>query len=106
MTTFKEIDVQELKTRWEKKPDLCVIDVREPSEWAECRIPGAILISKEEFAQKIHQPLDTPIYLHCKGGVRSKAAAQVLINLGYTEVYSIAGGILDWIVQGYAVDRA
>ena len=102
------ISVNELKKRYDADPDLCLIDVRELDEWQSMRIPRAIHIAKNELTSHIKDiapdPL-SPIYLHCLGGVRSLYAASSLLQMGYKEVYSIDGGIADWVKQGYPVER-
>lgn len=98
------IDVHELKKRYEDNPNLLLIDVRELSEWQEARIPWAQHLPKGELGQNIQThclEMNTPIYLHCRSGKRSVDAAQLLLSLGYQQVYSIAGGIIDWINAEY-----
>lgn len=103
---FKNIDVAELKRRMDQDPNLCLIDVREQEEWKAIHIPGALLIPKNEITDKIKNiapKLDQAIYLHCKSGMRSQYAASTLIAMGYTEVYSVDGGIMEWTTLGYPV---
>ncbi|MBA3535426.1 MAG: rhodanese-like domain-containing protein [Tatlockia sp.] len=104
---IERIDVHELKKRRDADSSLCLIDVREAHEWQASRIPGAIHIPKDEISATISTiiPEKTkPIYLHCKGGVRSLYAASCLMNLGYKEVYSIDGGIAEWARAGYPIE--
>jgi rhodanese-related sulfurtransferase len=108
MTTIKHIDVEEFKTKMDNTPNLVLIDVRELNEWQEMRIPGAVHIPKDQVAQTIESQMadkNQPIYLHCRGGVRSVYAGQMLLEKGYTDVYSIDGGILDWANHGYPVEQ-
>ncbi len=103
---IKTIDVHELKKRYDTLPELCLIDVRENHEWKEMHIPRALHIPKDTLVSVIEQELPDhkrPIYLHCRGGVRSLYAANCLMGLGYQEVYSIDGGIMEWINAGYPV---
>lgn len=105
---IKTIDVHELKNRMNNKPNLCLIDVREHHEWEEIRIPNATHMPKDNISSLITQQIpdkQEEIYLHCKGGVRSLYAAQALIDMGYQEVYSIDGGIMEWASSGYQVER-
>lgn len=100
------IDVYELKKRYDESPDLCLIDVREPDEWNEGHIPGAIHIPKDTLACVIDGRIpdkEHPIYLYCRGGVRSLTAANTLNNLGYNQVYSVDGGIMDWMQANFSV---
>lgn len=101
------ITVHELKKRLDANPKLCLIDVREDNEWQEIRIPGAIHIPKDKLPHDITNTIsaqDCPIYLHCRGGVRSLQAANTLLELGYEEVYSVDGGIAQWANSGYPID--
>ena len=100
------IDVHELKKRYDASPDLCLIDVREDHEWHEMHIPGAINIPKDSLISIVeHKVADKsrPVYLHCRGGIRSLYAASCLTELGYKEVYSVDGGIMEWAASGYPI---
>lgn len=105
---IQTIDVHELKAKMEKEPDLCLIDVRELNEWEALHIPGAIHLPKDSIASCIQTRIpnkNQSIYLHCKSGVRSLHAAQLLIELGYQKVYSVDGGIMAWAMSGYPVEQ-
>ncbi|MGL5741836.1 MAG: rhodanese-like domain-containing protein [Legionella sp.] len=91
-----------------KNPDLCLIDVREREEWEEIHIPNAMHIPKDLIASCIEtkvQDKNHPIYLHCKGGVRSLYAAVSLMERGYEEVFSLDGGIIEWAMSGYPIKQ-
>ncbi len=101
------ISVQELKKRRDLNPELCLIDVREDDEWQEQHIPGALHIPKDALVECISAKVperEKPIYLHCRGGVRSLHAANHLLALGYKEVYSVDGGIVEWVKSGYPIE--
>lgn len=103
---IQTIDVHELKKLYDTSPDLCLIDVREDHEWKEFHIPKAIHIPKDTLVSVIEDTIpnkETPIYLHCKGGVRSLYSANCLAELGYQDVYSVDGGIVEWAISGYPV---
>ena len=75
-----------------------LIDVREPSEFATGYIFGAQLIplnTIESTIENIILEKDTKIFVYCRSGNRSAQAAQILADLGYTNVFDI-GGIIDW----------
>jgi rhodanese-related sulfurtransferase len=106
-TAIKTINAQELKAKMAEQTDLCLIDVREADEWNEARIPGAQHIPKDLIGTNIKTVIAdtlTPIYLHCRSGVRSLYAAETLMSLGYEDVYSLDGGILGWHNQGYPIE--
>lgn len=105
---IKTIDVHELKKLMETQPTLNLIDVRENEEWLEVRIPGAHHIPKDEISTAISSAISDkakPVYLHCRGGVRSLYAAQCLMDIGYTDVYSVDGGIMEWAMYGYPIEQ-
>ena len=109
MTDFKinRIDVHAFKKKYDASPNVCLIDVREDDEWQALRIPRAIHIPKDRIGSDINHIISDracPIYLHCRGGVRSLYAAQVLLALGYQQVYSIDGGLIEWANAGYPVE--
>ncbi len=109
MTNHKiaTISTHELKKRRDADPDLCLIDVREIHEWQDMRIPGALHMPKNEITRLIEAKVpdhNCPIYLHCRGGVRSLYAANCLLDMGYKEVYSVDGGIAEWHICGYPTE--
>ncbi len=96
------ISVVELKAKMDGKEKFMLIDVREPGEFEIVRIPGSILIPKQEFLngsalEKL--PQDLPIILHCKSGVRSAECLAVLKQAGFSDATHVAGGVLAWAKQ-------
>ncbi len=82
--------------------DLRLIDVRDPEEYAHCKLPGAELISLSvlpaEAAAKLPDKA-ADIILYCHHGMRSARAAEFLRQLGYTNARSMAGGIERWSTE-------
>lgn len=77
-----------------------VIDVRNPDEYVEVRIPGVKLIPLSELGERIEEvPTNGQIYVVCAVGGRSLAAAKALTNAGYDAV-SVAGGTAQWQKEG------
>lgn len=83
-----------------------LIDVREPEEFAQSRIPGAILIPMSEINQRYDEiPRDREVVFYCRSGNRSRQVVDILKQqLGYTNLFNLAGGILDWYFRGLPVD--
>ena len=95
-----EISVQETQRLLAaESADLRLVDVRDPDEYAHCRLPRSELIPlmtlPSEAAAKLHAK-DAPIILYCHHGMRSARAAEILRQLGYTNARSMAGGIDLW----------
>lgn len=74
-----------------------VLDVREPDEWKESHIPGSTLISLGELEARVKEvPRDREVIVVCRAGNRSRAGRTILINAGFTQVTSLAGGLTAW----------
>lgn len=94
-----EISVREAKALLDSPAPPMLVDVREPDEFAVCKIDGAELLPLSTFVQDF--PVRLPdksqkIALFCHHGMRSLHAAEFLSRNGYTDVKSIAGGIDAW----------
>lgn len=77
------------------------MDVRTVEEYAEKHIPGAVLVPLQSIGDEKPAALphkDATLLIHCRSGIRSKKAADQLMQLGYTDLYDF-GGILDWIYE-------
>jgi molybdopterin/thiamine biosynthesis adenylyltransferase/rhodanese-related sulfurtransferase len=91
-----------LKERENGQRDFVLIDVREPNEYEINRIPGSVLIPKDEFLngtaiEKL--PQDKPIVLHCKVGGRSAEVLAVVKGAGFGDAVHVGGGISAWVNQ-------
>lgn len=76
-----------------------IIDVREISEYNQDHIENAINIPLGTIST-IDLEKDTIIILYCASGKRSKEAALKLVNMGYTNVYNLDGGLINWGFEG------
>ena len=89
-----EIDLKELISK--TKEGAIVIDVRNKREYNEQHIDRSINIPEYELNKKFVNFIkskDTSIILYCSTGERSYKALKKLRKLGYTQVYSLYGGI-------------
>lgn len=77
-----------------------VLDVREAEEYAHFHVPGVPLVPLSELAARVAElnPAQ-PYYLHCKGGVRSLKAVDLLRAAGFQSVKSVRGGILAYVTE-------
>ena len=93
-----------------------IIDVREPEEFADGHIPGAVNIplGRLEIDVNSHPAVveregetrslrERPVVLYCLSGGRSARAAAALRRLGFSNPVSLAGGILAWAGDGHPV---
>src|SRR6188474_1205580 len=80
-----------------------VLDIREPDEYQEGAIPGAIHIPRGHLESQVENRLTdktTPVLVYCASGVRSVFAANTLQELGYETVAEMAGGFNRWKDEG------
>ena len=97
--TTPETDVATLSKELAGGPRPTLIDVREADEHAQGIIPGAVHIPRGFLELRIEKTVfdrAAPVVLYCAGGTRSLLAARSLIELGYTNVRSLAGGFGGW----------
>jgi len=99
---IREVDTA-TADEWRRKPGAVVLDVREPDEYEQGAIPGALHIPRGQLESNIEARVtdrDTPLIVHCAGGTRSAFAAKTLEEMGYTDVVSVAGGFNKWKDEG------
>ena len=98
------ISIEEVFEIIKNNEDYIILDVRTQEEYGEGHIGSVVLISVDELEGRLDElPEDKPIIVYCKAGVRSNTAASILIENGFTQVYDMSGGILEWIDKGYPV---
>lgn len=84
---------------------ITLIDVREPSEYAGERIPGAKLMPLGQFDATKLAGGNGRIVLHCRSGNRSTKAAQKLLDAGHEQAFHLQGGIEAWKGAGLQIER-
>ena len=95
---YVNITAEEAKQIMDTEEGYIILDVREQDEYDEAHIPGAILIPYTQIEEKANEMLpdkEQLILVYCRGGRRSKIAAEALVKLGYTNIKEF-GGIIDW----------
>ncbi len=100
---IREVSVAETQERMKANSDAKLIDVREDNEWADDHAEGAIHLGKGIIERDIEAEVpnkSTELILYCGGGYRSALSADVLQDMGYTNVFSMAGGWKAWKDSG------
>ena len=104
---IREVSVVETRERLAANPDAKLIDVREDNEWDAAHARGATHLGKGIIERDIEATVpdkSAELILYCGGGYRSALAADVLQKMGYTNVYSMAGGWKAWKESGAPVE--
>jgi len=96
---MKNITVEELKKRLDAGEKIHLIDVREPSEFAEYNIGGKLIPLGQILGMQLDDLEDfknEELIIHCKAGGRSMQACMVLEQVGFTNVVNVTGGTMAW----------
>ncbi|MBI2213372.1 MAG: MBL fold metallo-hydrolase, partial [Acidobacteria bacterium] len=105
--SLPQLDVNGLRAQLSESPDLQVVDVRRPGEYASGHVPGALAISLQEITeQQILVDPAHPAAVICAGGYRSSIGASILKRAGFSgELYNVIGGTAAWIGAGFELER-
>ena len=97
--SLTQLTVHELNVR---RQEFEILDVRQPGEWSEGHIDGAIFITGAELPERIDEvPERGPLAVICGSGFRSSSAASLLKHHGRDEIFSVIGGSSAWDAAGY-----
>ena len=86
--------------------DPFILDVRTPGEFQQGHLPDAVLIPVQELAQRVGEIAkyrDQKVFIYCRSGNRSVVASNILIQAGFTDLYSLRYDIREWVQAGYPV---
>lgn len=98
-----EIYPSDVARKIENSEDIILLDVRTSEEYEEIHLKNALLLPVQELSQQSLAAInlgedakDKEIIIYCRSGARSKMAYDVMQSLGYTNIKSIAGGMIHW----------
>ena len=103
---IEEISSIDAQTLHESPNAPLFVDVREPDEWEEGHIPGAIHVTRGRLESRIEGLVPDkrrPLVVYCSVGSRSAFATKALGEMGYSDVVNLAGGFTDWKRNGFDV---
>ena len=104
---IRECTVADVKAKLDRRESFHFLDVREDGEFAKDSAPGARHIGRgvlERDVESLIPDKQAEIVLYCGGGYRSALAAESLAQMGYRNVFSMAGGIRAWREAGYPTE--
>jgi rhodanese-related sulfurtransferase len=102
----REVSVAEARRLHDADGSTIFVDVREPEEVRRGTIPGSLAIPRgilEGHLADFVPSYDVPLVLFCASGNRSALAGKTLLEMGYTNVANLAGGIRAWALEGHPV---
>lgn len=102
--SLPEVDHRAAATKF-NRPGSTFVDVREPDEWDDGHIPGALHVPLGELAERVGElPSDCDLILVCRSGGRSALATEFLLRRGYPRAANLVGGMLAWQEAGHPVE--
>lgn len=104
-----EISPFEVNSKIINNEQFKLLDVRETDEYEESHIKDTLLLSVNELSKenldKLGLQKDDEIIVYCGSGRRSADAYDILTEMGYENVKSMAGGIIHWKEDGFPVEE-
>ena len=102
---FERVDVSKGKDLFDNTQAVW-IDVREPNEWNQGRIPGATLVPLNTLLMSPRKYLNGDnVVFYCAQGIRSAVACEVAAAVGLTKIFNLEGGFIDWTAKGFPVEK-
>jgi len=90
---------------WLREHGALVVDVREPEEYAQGHLPGAISVPQAELASRLEDlPRDRDLLVVCEAGTRSMRATAFLRSMGFNRAVNLLRGTDDWRQAGHPVE--
>lgn len=101
-----KVDVAKLKGWLDAKESMKLVDMRSPDETSYGILPGAMALT-QDLVRQMHEewPKNTKVVLYCQRGMRSADGAAYLAGHGFTDVWSLAGGVEAWTMAGHKLGR-
>jgi glyoxylase-like metal-dependent hydrolase (beta-lactamase superfamily II)/rhodanese-related sulfurtransferase len=107
LTTVPEVEEVDVDALERRAPDAVVLDVREPEEFAQGHVPGAMNLPQADLASRLDGlPRDHPLYTICHSGRRALNAARFLKQTGFSGVINVKGGTEAWLMAGKPLEGA
>ncbi|HXW66669.1 MAG TPA: molybdopterin-synthase adenylyltransferase MoeB [Thermoplasmata archaeon] len=92
-----EISPEELRDELAGPSPPMLLDVREPNEWEIVHLPQAHLIPRAQLPDRLNEITSAQrVVVYCRTGGRSAQATRLLLDLGFTNVRNLSGGITAW----------
>jgi rhodanese-related sulfurtransferase len=88
---FKKNDINEGVRRYASTDNAVLLDVRSPQEYRQGHIPESMNVPLQDLEDVVSVAEDTPLFVYCYSGARSRQAAAQLRDMGYSNVHNIGG---------------
>lgn len=108
MSLIKELDVNELFTKFDQQDEFVLIDIRTPAEVARGVLPQTQTLPMHMIPLKLDffTNTDKTVVLYCRTGSRSAQACMFLNQQGISNVFNLTGGIVSWAQNGHPIEAS
>lgn len=94
--SYENITTDEAKSMMTKK-EVDILDVRTPEEYQEGHIPKAVNLPLQDLENQVSTLDKNKTYvIVCRSGNRSGQASEILVSKGFSQIYNMEGGMLQW----------
>ena len=102
------ISLEELKSKYDKKENFLLLDVRTPIEYEEFHVPIAVNLPLDNISKAEVEKLaqGRPVIAICKAGGRSRKACEILINSGFSDIATVDVGSDAWKNSGFPIKES
>jgi rhodanese-related sulfurtransferase len=107
-TRVREISLEQARERLAKNPKAVLVDVREDNEWTAGHAAEAKHLGKGVLERDLEATFPDPtaeIIMYCGGGFRSALTCDAAQKMGYTNVFSLAGGYKAMVKAGWPMTK-
>ena len=104
----REISIEQARERVRQNPRVVLMDVREDHEWQAGHAAEAVHLGRgilERDLEKLHPDAGAEIIMYCGGGFRSALACDAAQKMGFTNVFSLAGGYKAMVLAGWPMKK-
>lgn len=97
--TVPQIKAAELKEKIETKQNVVILDTRSTEEYEVSHIPGAVHVEYDNFKPRdvLRYDKSSEVIVYCTVGARSENIGEKLLEIGFTDVENLYGGIFQWV---------
>ena len=97
LDALKQVDINAGVEEYKNTKDAVLIDVRTPDEYSQGHIPGSKNVPLQQFTDitSVAEDKETPLFVYCYSGARSRRAATAFQRMGYKNSTNI-GGIVSY----------
>ena len=100
--SYVTINVEQARSLIDSNPSLIILDVRTEEEYLEEHLEGAKNIPLDELEERLEElDVERGLLVYCRSGGRSAQASEILARNGFSPIYNLEGGIIEWRSAGY-----